>query len=139
MKLHKKVVESLVVQRGDPAGLQRRTCLVKIFLHHSEEEQKNRLLVRPDDPNKFWRFAAADLAERAYFDDYTRDHEAAITATSTSWAPWHVIPADHRYECRAIVGGNVSHMINHLDLQPPTFTKAGLATLNKVRRALLAV
>ncbi len=115
------------------------TRIVKLFLHLSKEEQKNRLLARLSDPTKYWKFSPADLAERAYFDDYMRAYEEAITATSTPWAPWYVIPADHKYESRAIVGGILTHVINDLNLQPPTTTPDQLAVLDNARRTLRTI
>jgi PPK2 family polyphosphate:nucleotide phosphotransferase len=114
------------------------TRIVKVFFHVSRDEQKRRLLERLDDPAKYWKFSAADLAERAYFDDYTRAYEAAITATSTPWAPWYVVPADHKYALRALVGGILTHTIEELDLHPPAVGDEGRAAIDKARAALEA-
>ncbi len=114
------------------------TRIVKFFLHLSKDEQKKRLLERLDDPAKYWKFSAADLAERAYFDEYTHAYEAMITATSTAWAPWYVVPADHKYAARALVGGVLTHVIDGLDLHMPVVDAAGRAALDKARQALLA-
>ena len=72
------------------------TRVVKFFLHVSKEEQRRRLLARLDDPAKQWKFSPADLAERSHFDEYQQAYEEALTATSTSWAPWYVVPADEK-------------------------------------------
>ena len=72
------------------------TKIVKFFLHVSKEVQKQRFLARLDTPGKEWKFNAADVAERARWDDYMSAFEDALTATSTPWAPWYVIPADHK-------------------------------------------
>jgi polyphosphate kinase 2 (PPK2 family) len=114
------------------------TRLVKLFLHVSKDEQKKRLLERLDDPAKHWKFSASDLAERAYFDDYMRAYEKAITATSTPWAPWYVVPADHKYAARALVGGVLVHVIYQLDLHLPEGDAAGQVALDQARQALLA-
>lgn len=113
------------------------TCIVKLFLHVSKEEQKKRLLERLNDPSKQWKFSAADLAERAHFDDYTRAYEAAITATSTAWAPWYVVPADRKYALRALVGGILTHTIGELDLRHPVLDAQARADLDAAREALL--
>jgi PPK2 family polyphosphate:nucleotide phosphotransferase len=79
------------------------TKIVKFFLHVSKEVQKERFLARLDRPRKEWKFNAADVAERARFDDYISAFEDALTATSTAWAPWYVIPADHWWLTQALV------------------------------------
>jgi PPK2 family polyphosphate:nucleotide phosphotransferase len=114
------------------------THVIKIFLHVSKDEQKTRLLQRLDDPAKYWKFSSADLAERAYFDDYTHAYEAAITATSTPQAPWYVVPADHKYAARALVGGILTHTIANLKLRLPEATDQELASLKAARQTLLA-
>jgi PPK2 family polyphosphate:nucleotide phosphotransferase len=73
------------------------TKIVKFFLHVSKDEQKRRFLARLDNPDKQWKFSAADVAERAHWDRYMAAYDDALTATSTPWAPWHVIPADHKW------------------------------------------
>ena len=72
------------------------TKVVKFFLHVSKAEQKQRFLARLDTPGKEWKFNAADVTERA-LGDYMSAFEDALTATSTPWAPWYVIPADHKH------------------------------------------
>ncbi|MGO9342851.1 MAG: polyphosphate kinase 2 family protein [Acidimicrobiales bacterium] len=114
------------------------TRIVKLFLHVSKQEQKKRLLARLDDPGKYYKFSAADVGERAYFEDYQKAYEAAITATSTSWAPWYVIPADHKYVLRALVGGILTRTIDALDLQLPEVGPQALADIEAARRQLLA-
>ena len=113
------------------------TRIVKLFLHVSKDEQKKRLLERLNDPSKHWKFSSADLAERARFDDYMQAYEAAITATSTAWAPWYVVPADHKYALRALVGGVLTHTIGQLDLRQPELGEEARAGLDVARRALL--
>ena len=77
------------------------TLILKFFLHISKDEQRKRLLKRLKDPKKHWKFAPGDLAERAFWNDYMMAYEQAISATSTKWAPWHIIPADHKWVSRA--------------------------------------
>ena len=114
------------------------TQIVKVYLHVSKDEQKKRLLSRLDDPTKYWKFSAADLAERKYFEDYEEAYEAAITATSTAWAPWYVVPADHKHAARALVGGILTHTIEQLDLKLPKVGDEGRAALKAARQTLLA-
>ena len=95
------------------------TRIVKLFLHVSKEEQRQRLLARLDEPGKEWKFSAADLAERALWDDYMTAFEEAISATSTSWAPWYVIPADHKPLMRALAAAAIVEAVHSLDLQTP--------------------
>ena len=79
------------------------TKIVKFFLHVSKAVQKERFLARLDTPGKEWKFNAADVDERARWDDYMNAFEAALTATSTPWAPWYVVPADHKLLTQAVV------------------------------------
>src|SRR5262245_12798396 len=95
------------------------TKVVKFFLHVSKDEQKRRFLARLDTPGKEWKFKASDVAERAHWDEYMRAFEDAITATSTSWAPWYVIPADHKPVMQAIVARFLVETIQGLGLSFP--------------------
>ncbi|MBF6557423.1 MAG: polyphosphate kinase 2 family protein [Acidimicrobiales bacterium] len=113
------------------------TRILKLFLHVSKDEQKRRFLRRLDDPAKQWKFSSADLAERSHFDKYQRAYEDAITATSTRWAPWYVVPADHKYAARALVGCILVQAVEQLDLQLPEITVEGHAALDAARRILL--
>ena len=114
------------------------TRVVKFFLHVSKGEQKKRLLERLEDPAKYWKFSSADLAGRAYFGDYQRAYEVAITATSTPWAPWYVVPADHKYLMRALVAGVLTHTVEQLDLHLPKASPEQRAEIEQHRQALLA-
>jgi PPK2 family polyphosphate:nucleotide phosphotransferase len=114
------------------------TRIVKLFLHVSKEEQKRRFLKRLDHPDKNWKFSTADLAERRHWDEYRTAYEDALTATSTTWAPWYVVPADHKYALRALVGGIVVNAIDQLDLAPPRMNADDLDALSRARAELLA-
>jgi len=114
------------------------TRVVKIFLHVSKAEQRRRLLERLDDPSKQWKFSGADLVERTYFDDYQRAYEALLLMTSTIWAPWYVVPADHKYLMRALVGGLLVHAVGELDLRLPEPDHEERSAIDAARRALLA-
>jgi len=114
------------------------TVVLKFFLHLSKEEQKKRFLERLDRPEKNWKFSPADITEREFWDQYTEAYEEAIAATSTEAAPWHVVPADHKWVTRAAVAGIVTGALRELDLKYPEVDEAGQARLAEARRALLA-
>jgi PPK2 family polyphosphate:nucleotide phosphotransferase len=95
------------------------TVILKFFLHISKEAQRQRFLERLRDPNKHWKFSSSDLAERAHWDEYMEAYEDTIAATSTEWAPWHVIPADHKWISRALVAKIVTTTIEGLNLKYP--------------------
>jgi PPK2 family polyphosphate:nucleotide phosphotransferase len=95
------------------------TRIVKFFLHVSRAEQKRRFLARLDNPDKTWKFSANDIAERQHWDDYMTAFEDAITATSTEWAPWYVLPADNKRVTQALVARILVRMIDELDLEYP--------------------
>jgi PPK2 family polyphosphate:nucleotide phosphotransferase len=112
------------------------TRVVKLFLHLSKEEQRRRLLKRINDPEKQWKFSMADLADRPFFDAYQYAYEEMITETSTPWAPWYVVPGDHKPAMRALVGGIIVDVIDGLDLRIPPVDEEQAAVLEKARRAL---
>jgi PPK2 family polyphosphate:nucleotide phosphotransferase len=112
------------------------TRVVKVFLHVSRQEQRRRFLARLDDPAKHWKFSAADVREHEFFDDYRRVYEAALTATSTPWAPWHVVPADHKHRARALVGGILVDALDALDLRLPEPSADERRALDQARRSL---
>jgi PPK2 family polyphosphate:nucleotide phosphotransferase len=114
------------------------TKVVKFLLHVSKREQKRRFLARLDDPGKQWKFSAADLAERAHWDDYMRTFEEAITATSTTWAPWYVIPADHKPVMQAMVAAILVDTIGSLDLSWPEVSEQARVANAEARRKLAA-
>jgi PPK2 family polyphosphate:nucleotide phosphotransferase len=74
--------------------------VVKVFLHLSKEEQRRRFISRIEQPEKNWKFSVHDVTERAHWDDYQQAYEEMLTATSTRHAPWHVVPADHKWFAR---------------------------------------
>jgi PPK2 family polyphosphate:nucleotide phosphotransferase len=115
-----------------------KTRIVKVFLHVSKEEQKNRFLSRLEVPAKNWKFSIADLAERQHWAEYQSAYEEALSATSTAWAPWYVVPADHKYALRALVGGIVVDAIDQMGLKSPEVAADGLAALGRAKDQLLA-
>ena len=114
------------------------TRIVKLFLHVSKEEQRHRFLDRLNDPDKNWKFSTADLAERQHWDEYLAAYEDALTATSTAWAPWYVVPADHKYALHALVGGIIVQAIDDLDLEPPVPSPSEREDLARAKGELLA-
>jgi PPK2 family polyphosphate:nucleotide phosphotransferase len=114
------------------------TKIVKFFLHVSKAVQKTRFLARLDTPGKEWKFNAADVDERALWDDYTDAFEDAITATSTPWAPWYVIPADHKRLTQAFVAQVLVEKVRSLDLRWPEVSEAEHAANLEARKKLEA-
>jgi PPK2 family polyphosphate:nucleotide phosphotransferase len=114
------------------------TVVLKFFLHVSKAEQKKRFLERLERPEKNWKFSAADLVERGFWDDYVDAYEDAIAATSTEWAPWYVIPADHKWATRTVVADIIIRTLKDLDLRYPEPTEEERARLTEARRALEA-
>ncbi len=112
------------------------TKVVKFFLHVSKAEQKRRFMARLDNPDKQWKFSAGDVAVRAHWDEYMQAYEDAITATSTEWAPWYVIPADHKHVMQAMCAAILVDTIGALDLSWPTVSDADRAA-NEAARAEL--
>jgi PPK2 family polyphosphate:nucleotide phosphotransferase len=109
------------------------TVILKFFLNVSKDEQKRRFLERLERPEKHWKFSTSDLAERGFWDDYMEAYQDAIEATSTDWAPWYVIPADHKWVTRAIVADIVTTTIRGLDLSYPEVTDAHRKLLEEAR------
>ncbi len=112
------------------------TVILKFFLHVSKEEQKQRFLKRLDNPKKHWKFSPADIAERAHWDEYVEAYEEALTATSTEWAPWYIVPADHKWVTRAVVADILARTIEGLDLRYPEVSAEGMRALDMARQQL---
>src|SRR5690242_19719463 len=93
--------------------------VVKIFLNLSKEEQRTRLLKRIDLPEKNWKFSAADVRERRRWDDYQDAFSEMLSATSTKWAPWYVVPADRKWFARICAAAVLAHALMDIDPQYP--------------------
>jgi PPK2 family polyphosphate:nucleotide phosphotransferase len=113
------------------------TTILKFFLHVSKDEQKKRFLDRIDDPSKNWKFSMADLKERAFWDDYQQAYQDAIANTSTESAPWYVIPADHKWYMRYLVGNIICHELKKLNLAYPEVSDNEKEALKKAKDALI--
>jgi len=112
------------------------TKIVKFFLHVSRDEQRRRFLARLDEPGKQWKFSAADVRERAHWDEYMQAYEAALTATSTPWAPWYVIPADRKHVMQAMVAAILVDVIGTLGLTWPSVSESERRENADARRTL---
>lgn len=113
------------------------TVIVKIFLHVSKEEQKQRFLDRIDDPSKNWKFSSGDIAERALWKDYMKAYEEAIAKTATAAAPWYIIPADQKWYARLAISKILVDTIKDLNLKFPELPKNELLKLDGIRQQLL--
>lgn len=106
------------------------TIILKFFLHLSKEEQKTRLLRRLENVEHQWKFSTSDLKERALWDDYMRVYADAISKTSTTWAPWHVIPADDKPMARYLIGKIILERLElFTDIKEPKLNDDDLANL----------
>jgi len=94
--------------------------VVKLFLNLSKEEQRTRFLRRIDRLDRNWKFSAADVRERKYWDDYQKVFSEMLSATSTKWAPWYVIPADRKWFARICAAAVLAHTLIEIDPQYPT-------------------
>ena len=112
------------------------TRIVKFFLNVSKDEQRKRFLERLEKPEKNWKFSIRDLEEREKWDDYTKAYEDAISATSTEWAPWYVVPADHKWFTHLVVAQVVAATLEDLDLRYPQIDAARRQEMEEGRRIL---
>jgi PPK2 family polyphosphate:nucleotide phosphotransferase len=100
------------------------TIIIKFFLNVSKAEQKRRFLERIESPEKHWKFSAADIKERAYWNDYQAAYEDMFNHTSTELAPWYIIPADRKWFSRLTVANVICDRIKQLDLTYPQISPA---------------
>lgn len=110
---------------------------LKFFLHVSKEEQKKRFLSRIDDPSKNWKFSQADVKERGHWDEYMEAYEETIRHTASDHAPWHVIPADHKWFSRMLVSEIVVKALQDLPIEYPVLSQAQLNDLQLSKQLLL--
>lgn len=113
------------------------TIVIKFFLNVSKKEQKERFIERVDDPDKNWKFSAADANERGYWDDYMHTYQELIKNTSTKKSPWYVIPADNKSYARIAIASAIITTLDEMDLKYPKVSAAKIAELNAVKQALL--
>lgn len=114
------------------------TQIVKIFLNVSKEEQLERQIERIDKPEKHWKFNAGDVDERQHWDEYMAAFEDVFNHTSTKYAPWHVVPADHKWFTRLAVAGIIVQKLIEMDPQFPVVTDEDREAMQMARTRLLA-
>jgi PPK2 family polyphosphate:nucleotide phosphotransferase len=93
--------------------------VLKFFLHISKKEQKRRLEDRLNDPTRYWKFSLKDVEERKYWSDYRKAYEDALTKCNTEWAPWHIVPADHKWYRNLVVAKVMVKALRALDMKFP--------------------
>ncbi|KYK47524.1 hypothetical protein A1D31_30275 [Bradyrhizobium liaoningense] len=112
------------------------TVVLKFFLNVSKDEQRERFLARLDDPAKQWKFSMDDIRERALWPRYQAVYQDIVRHTATSHAPWYVVPADHKWFARVVIGSVINAELEKLDLRFPRADKASLEEFKQVRKAL---
>ncbi|MGA8356491.1 MAG: polyphosphate kinase 2 family protein [Xanthobacteraceae bacterium] len=114
------------------------TLVLKFHLRISKEEQRKRFLARLDEPFKRWKFSMNDLAERKRWDDYMAAYQNMIRETSTDYAPWYVVPSDHKHVAWLVVSAAIIEALDKLKLEYPTVTGKALKELKEYERILKA-
>jgi PPK2 family polyphosphate:nucleotide phosphotransferase len=114
------------------------TLVLKFHLRLSKEEQRKRFLARLDEPFKRWKFSRNDIAERGRWDDYMAAYQDMIRETSTDYAPWYVVPADHKHITWLVVSAAIIKALEKLKLEYPKVTGKALKELKACARALEA-
>jgi PPK2 family polyphosphate:nucleotide phosphotransferase len=112
------------------------TVILKFFLNVSKDEQRERFLDRLDEPAKNWKFSMSDVAERKLWPRYQAAYQDMIRHTATKEAPWFVVPADHKWFARLVIGSVITSTLDGLNLRFPRVDKASLEEFAKVRKAL---
>jgi PPK2 family polyphosphate:nucleotide phosphotransferase len=112
------------------------TAIRKFYLNVSKEEQKRRFLSRLDEPEKNWKFSAADVRERGFWDDYHHSYEDMIRHTASKHAPWIVVPADNKWFARLVVSSVIVHALEDMKLSYPEVNDEKRRALAAARREL---
>jgi PPK2 family polyphosphate:nucleotide phosphotransferase len=112
------------------------TLVLKFFLNISRKEQKRRFMERLDQPEKNWKFSAADVKERGYWNGYMKAYEETIRATASKSAPWYVVPADNKWYTRLVVAAAIVEAMEKLELAYPVVDPAQRRELARARMAL---
>ncbi|SFP58078.1 polyphosphate:nucleotide phosphotransferase, PPK2 family [Bradyrhizobium sp. Ghvi] len=112
------------------------TLVLKFFLNVSKEEQRERFLDRLEEPAKQWKFSMDDIKERALWPRYQAVYQDIVRHTATPHAPWYVVPADHKWFARVVIGSVIVAELEKLDLRFPRADKASLQEFENVREAL---
>lgn len=103
--------ERMLVEEG--------ATILKFYLNIDKDEQKKRLQARLDDPTKHWKFNVGDLAERKLWPDYMQAYEAALSKTSTEWAPWYIVPANHKWYRNLVIARTIVDTLEGLKMKYP--------------------
>ena len=114
------------------------TVVIKFFLHISKDEQRKRFIERVDNPDKNWKFSAADANERGYWKEYMAAYEEMIKNTSTEKAPWYVVPADSKPYARIVIASAIINALDEMGLEYPKVSKEKIAELHAIKETLLA-
>ena len=114
------------------------TIVIKFFLNVSKDEQRRRFIERVDDPDKNWKFSAADANERGYWKEYMGAYEEMIKNTSTEKSPWYVVPADSKPYARIVIASAIINALDGMGLEYPKVSKEKIAELQAIKEALLA-
>lgn len=114
------------------------TVILKFHLHISKEEQRKRFLARLEEPAKRWKFSMNDIAERDYWNDYMTAYQDMIRATSTDYAPWYVVPSDHKHITWLVVSAVIVEALQKLKLDYPKIAGKALKELKECERRLKA-
>lgn len=114
------------------------TVIRKFFLHLSKKEQKKRFLARLDEPEKNWKFSAADIHERKYWDEYQDAYEDMIRNTATEHAPWYVVPADNKWFSRLVISTVLVDTLESLNLEYPKVADAKRKELEAAKKILIS-
>ncbi|MGY4597505.1 polyphosphate kinase 2 (PPK2 family) [Bradyrhizobium sp. GM22.5] len=112
------------------------TVVLKFFLNLSKDEQRERFLDRLEDPSKQWKFSMDDIKERALWPRYQAVYQDIVRHTATPHAPWYVVPADHKWFARVVIGSAIVAALEKLDLRFPRADKASAGEFDEVRKAL---
>jgi PPK2 family polyphosphate:nucleotide phosphotransferase len=112
------------------------TIILKFFLNVSKQEQRRRFLDRLDEPSKNWKFSMADISERVLWAKYQAAYQEIVRYTSSTAAPWHVVPADHKWFARVVIGSTIVTALEKLDLKFPQVDRAERSEFKQVRKAL---
>jgi len=125
VRVHELVPEDVWRKRYDQINdfermlVENGTTILKFFLHISPEEQRERLQERIDDPEKRWKFQHGDIEERKLWFDYMKAYDDVLEKTSTEWAPWWVVPADHKWYRDYVIGNVIAETMEALDMKYP--------------------
>jgi PPK2 family polyphosphate:nucleotide phosphotransferase len=112
------------------------TVILKFFLNVSRKEQRERFLDRLEQPAKNWKFSMNDITERGFWPRYQAVYQDIVRHTSSREAPWYVVPSDHKWFARVVIGSTIVATLDTLNLRFPRVDKASLEEFAKVREAL---